>query len=847
MPSLLSFLFFYNLLHLPNLAASNCPKSFQCGDHFPLKIPFTDVKNPDCGLITVDGCNGSRNPVIMSEGLSGYEILGSISANQIKVFDPHLHHLYQSQLKCIPFTNLSLPKSPSISISIPLNLTFFTCSNHRNSQDYFENYLSFHDQRGGPLTAYYLDPTTDDDSAANERSIPANCGVIQLPIDSSKGDAHQLFDILTAEFFIEWNVYEACSNCFHQGGQCLHNSMNQFICEKESFKCGDQTLNFPLTRADDPDCGLIAVDGCDSDDQVIHLGGGNLGYTLLEYYDSSNKILIRDPQLEAQLLNKSCFSFMNQSLLRSPSISVSFSPNLTLFPCNVEPTDMSKFDKYFENYSKIECIYPVYYKIPSSDGTPSEQIDAPEGCWLVQLPMRSSRNSDDLFSMITANFTLEWDVCDECVGCFNGGGQCLTANNNTFYCKRENNLRKILLATLIPGSALLLVCALYIWLRKKKKVGSYLLSRNLSYDPSSKADIEDGSFNFGIPIFSYSELVEATGNFDPSKELGDGGFGTVYYGKLHDGREVAIKRLYEHNYRRVEQFLNEIKILTSLRHPNLVSLYGCTSRRSRELLLVYEYIPNGTVADHLHGQRAASAPLTWPMRMTIARETATALAYLHKSDIIHRDVKTNNILLDANFSVKVADFGLSRLFPNDVTHISTAPQGTPGYVDPEYHQCYQLTDKSDVYSFGVVLIELISSMPAVDISRHKHEINLANLAVSKIQKCAFDELIDPATGYNSDAEVTRMTTTVAELAFRCLQLDKDMRPTMEEVVAILHDIESGGDGDFEGVKGNSGGKIPPSPETDEVVLLKSRIYRSSPTAVTDTWISSASTTASSVG
>ncbi|XP_042034600.1 LEAF RUST 10 DISEASE-RESISTANCE LOCUS RECEPTOR-LIKE PROTEIN KINASE-like 1.2 isoform X1 [Salvia splendens] len=465
----------------------------------------------------------------------------------------------------------------------------------------------------------------------------------------------------------------------------------------------------------------------------------------------------------------------------------------------------------------------------------------------------------DVAAVLRRGFVMNWKASD-CSDCRESGGRC-GFNQSSFHfrcfcpdrphsrsCKPENKLRKkILLATLIPGSALLLACALYIWLRKKKKVGSYLLSRNLSYDPSSKADIEDGSFNFGIPIFSYNELVEATGNFDPSKELGDGGFGTVYYGKLRDGREVAIKRLYEHNYRRVEQFLNEIKILTSLRHPNLVSLYGCTSRRSRELLLVYEYIPNGTVADHLHGQRATSAPLTWPMRMTIARETATALAYLHKSDIIHRDVKTNNILLDANFSVKVADFGLSRLFPNDVTHISTAPQGTPGYVDPEYHQCYQLTDKSDVYSFGVVLIELISSMPAVDISRHKHEINLANLAVSKIQKCAFDELIDPATGYNSDAEVTRMTTTVAELAFRCLQLDKDMRPTMEEVVAFLHDIESGGDGDFEGMKGNSGGKIPPSPETDEVGLLKSRIYRSSPTAVTDTWISSASTTASSVG
>ena len=127
----------------------------------------------------------------------------------------------------------------------------------------------------------------------------------------------------------------------------------------ESFKCGDQTLNFPLTRADDPDCGLIAVDGCDSDDQVIHLGGENLGFSILEY-NSSNKILIRNPQLEAQLLNKSCFSFMNQSMLRSPSISVSFCPNLTLFPCNTEPTDMSKFDEYFENYSKIECLYTVY-------------------------------------------------------------------------------------------------------------------------------------------------------------------------------------------------------------------------------------------------------------------------------------------------------------------------------------------------------------------------------------------------------------------------------------------------------------------------------------------------------
>lgn len=295
--------------------------------------------------------------------------------------------------------------------------------------------------------------------------------------------------------------------------------------------------------------------------------------------------------------------------------------------------------------------------------------------------------------------------------------------------------------------------------------------------------------------------------------------------------------------------MNEIKILTCLRHKNLVSLYGCTSRRSKELLLVYEYIPNGTVADHLHGEKAQKAPLSWPVRMNIAIETASALAYLHKSDIIHRDVKTDNILLDNNFCVKVADFGLSRLCPNNVTHVSTAPQGTPGYVDPEYHQCYQLTDKSDVYSFGVVLVELLSSMPAVDISRSRDEINLANLAVNRILKHAFDELLDPSLGYDYDAEVKRMSTSVAELAFRCLQLEKDMRPSMDEVLSVLEEIRSGEESKFEDVREGSdhncvSGKM--WSETDDVVLLKNMNFESSPNAVTDVWVSS-STITSSVG
>ena len=238
--------------------------------------------------------------------------------------------------------------------------------------------------------------------------------------------------------------------------------------------------------------------------------------------------------------------------------------------------------------------------------------------------------------------------------------------------------------------------------------------------------------------------------------------------------------------------------------------------------------------------------------MSIAVETACALAYLHATDIIHRDVKTDNILLHDNFSVKVADFGLSRLLPTDVTHVSTAPQGTPGYVDPDYYQSYQLTDRSDVYSFGVVLIELISSMPAVDISRHRHEINLANLAINRIQNRAFNDLIDPSLGYESNTSVERMTTSVAEVAFRCLQLEKEMRPSMNEVLEALKEIQDYKDEENNGQQIDNSEPLNhrwphPSPEGEDAVLLKSGKVQPSPDSVTNAhrWVSGSTTSISS--
>ncbi|KAH9307157.1 hypothetical protein KI387_043829 [Taxus chinensis] len=337
------------------------------------------------------------------------------------------------------------------------------------------------------------------------------------------------------------------------------------------------------------------------------------------------------------------------------------------------------------------------------------------------------------------------------------------------------------------------VVLVYIFYVRRRK---HLPTRSLgsAFSDYHKIDMEAGRLKNmlgSLAIFSYQELEQATNFFDEENELGDGGFGAVYLGKLQDGRDVAVKRLYQENSRRVEQFMNEVQILSSLSHPNLVRLYGCTYPQSPMLLLVYEFLSNGTLWDHLHGSRRSLRGLPWGTRLNIAIETARALAYLHSIDppIFHRDVKSNDILLDENFSAKVADFGLSRLAPVNVSHITTAPQGTPGYVDPEYHQRFQLTDKSDVYSFGVVLVELISAKVAVDTGRNNNEISLAYMAIDKIRTGALGELVDPDLKIVKNHEVKVMVGAVAELAFECLARERDFRPGMKQVVSRLEEIK----------------------------------------------------------
>lgn len=322
----------------------------------------------------------------------------------------------------------------------------------------------------------------------------------------------------------------------------------------------------------------------------------------------------------------------------------------------------------------------------------------------------------------------------------------------------------------------------------RRRKGS-LLSRRMIAGSYRKGDVDGfDALLSGMELFSYKQLDRATKGFASSEKLGNGACGSVYAASLEDGRRVAVKRLHHFNTQiGYQQTVNELSVLSTVKHRNLVRLLGCCME-SADPLLVFEYVSNGTLAEHL--QRERGEALDWFTRLTIAAETADALAYLHTRDppILHRDVKSRNILLDHDFNTKVADFGLSRmgLSPTaDSSHISTIPQGTPGYLDPDYHQNFHLSDKSDVYSFGVVLIEIITGLKPVDFSREKKEVNLAALAVAKIGGGSLDDIIDLSLQAHRKSNVRAMVQRIAELAFRCLAYDKDARPSMTEVLEEL--------------------------------------------------------------
>ncbi|KAL0011921.1 hypothetical protein SO802_007029 [Lithocarpus litseifolius] len=288
--------------------------------------------------------------------------------------------------------------------------------------------------------------------------------------------------------------------------------------------------------------------------------------------------------------------------------------------------------------------------------------------------------------------------------------------------------------------------------------------------------------------FSYAELRSATDDFNPSKKLGEGGFGPVFKGTLSDGRIVAVKQLSVASHQGKSQFVTEIFTISAVQHRNLVKLYGCCIEGDRRLL-VYEYLENRSLDQAIFGK--SKLHLDWPTRFSVCLGTARGLAYLHEESrprIVHRDVKASNILIDGELCPKISDFGLAKLYDDTKTHISTRVAGTIGYLAPEYAMRGHLTEKADVFSFGVVALEILSGRPNSDNSLDTEKIYLLEWAWTLHENNQSLRLVDPTLSEFDENEAAR----VMAVSLLCTQASPNMRPPMSRVVAMLAgDVEVG--------------------------------------------------------
>ncbi|GMN36900.1 hypothetical protein TIFTF001_042531 [Ficus carica] len=325
----------------------------------------------------------------------------------------------------------------------------------------------------------------------------------------------------------------------------------------------------------------------------------------------------------------------------------------------------------------------------------------------------------------------------------------------------------------IVASSCLIVLLILLALRAKGYLGGKLLE-----------DEELRGLELQTGYFSFKQIKSATGNFDPANKIGEGGFGPVYKGVLSNDSIIAVKQLSSKSKQGTREFVNEIGMISALQHPNLVRLHGCCIE-GKQLLLVYEYMENNSLARALFGHEENRLHLDWPTRQKICVGIARGLAYLHEDStlkIVHRDIKATNVLLDKDLNAKISDFGLAKLDEEENTHISTRIAGTIGYMAPEYATRGYLTDKADVYSFGVVALEIATGKSNTNYRPKEEFVYLLDCAYVKQEQGNLLELMDPSLGSNySKKEAMNMLN----LALLCTNQSPSLRPTMSAVVSML--------------------------------------------------------------
>ncbi|XP_021752716.1 probable serine/threonine-protein kinase At1g01540 [Chenopodium quinoa] len=284
--------------------------------------------------------------------------------------------------------------------------------------------------------------------------------------------------------------------------------------------------------------------------------------------------------------------------------------------------------------------------------------------------------------------------------------------------------------------------------------------------------------------YTLRELEDATNRFSDQNVIGEGGYGIVYYGVLDDNTQIAVKNLLNNKGQAEKEFKVEVEAIGRVRHKCLVKLLGyCAEGEQR--MLVYEYVNNGNLEQWLHGDVGPCSPLTWESRMNIILGTAKGLTYLHEGlepKVVHRDIKSSNILLDKQWNAKVSDFGLAKLLGSDHSYVTTRVMGTFGYVAPEYASTGMLNERNDVYSFGILIMEIISGRSPVDYSRPPAEVNLVDWLKMMVTNRNPEGVLDPKLPEKPASRALKKTLLVA---LRCVDPNALKRPKMGQVVHML--------------------------------------------------------------
>ncbi|KAJ4780374.1 Wall-associated kinase family protein [Rhynchospora pubera] len=589
--------------------------------------------------------------------------------------------------------------------------------------------------------------------------------------------------------------------------------------------CGTTPVPFPFST--DRSCGDSSYKiRCSADTSTLFFDTLNYSYTIKTICPSVQNLIILPPTLKKDSCISSDFTAQGFNLDKSLPFTVSSRNTVMVYNCssvllssplNCSSNSLCQVYSNFSGSDLPDCrALPFCCTI--DHGNYAYSISLTEKSCSVYRSFVDLNTTQPLDKWLTrSGVALQWalprePVCQTQEDCEDGSNTTCTTDTTSpggavkrCFCKKpfvwnpisgvcvQNNTgcsghcEVSFHVPLITGLTLSLTVSLVVGILV------FMRQRHTALEKDRKALEREKILNLnnttGRPVkyFTSREMKHATNNFSGNNLVGAGGSGEVYRGVLQDGVVIAVKCAKFGNTKSTDQVLNEVRILSQVNHRNLVRLLGCCVDLDQPLM-VYEFIPNGTLADHLHG---SLSPLSWHHRLSIAHQTAAALAYLHFSAmprIYHRDVKSSNILLDENLNAKVSDFGLSRQATPDLSHISTCAQGTLGYLDPEYFRNYQLTDKSDVYSFGVVLLELLTSQKAIDFTRAPDDINLRDYMQGLVEEDRLMEAVDPKIKSGATQLDLDSMKALGLLALSCLEEKRQNRPSMKEVAEEIEFI-----------------------------------------------------------